>query len=400
MNIVHRLSSTLLTWKVAALVALTLAMFVLLPAVALAQSPPATPDTVTVTRADGTLTVSGYAVSDATKYHITYSSDGGQSWSAASDNHAGASIVINGADNSKSYIVGVRAGNDNGWSGWRNSSSVGPYTPPTPPATPSSVSVSRADGTLTVSGYAVTGATKYHITYSSNGGYSWAAAADNHSGASITISNADNSKSYIVGVRAGNDAGWSGWRNSSSVDPYTPPTATPTPTPTPAPTTPPATPSTVTVTRGNGTLEVSGYAVTGATKYHITYSGDDKRTWTAASDNHTGGSITISDIYNGGTYYVAVRAGNSAGWSGWRNSAASAPTNPPGIIVQDTSGNAITALTVPEGGEATYQVMLASQPAAYVEVCIGLSVRDRNDSSITFKGQPAGTVAIKVPFTS
>ena len=398
MNIAHRLSSTRLTWKVAALLALTLAML-LLPAVALAQSPPATPDTVTVTRGDGTLTVSGYAVTGATKYHITYSSDGGQSWSAASDNHTGASITISGVDNSKTYIVGARAGNDAGWSGWRNSSSVGPYTPPAPPATPSAVSVSRADGTLTVSGYAVSGATKYHITYSGNGGYSWSAAADNHSGASITISGADNSKSYIVGVRAGNSAGWSGWRNSSSVGPFTPPSATPTPTPTPAPTTPPATPSTVTVTRGEGTLEVSGYAVTGATKYHITYSGDGKKIWTAASSSHTASSITISDIYNGGTYYVAVRAGNDAGWSGWRNSAASAPTNPPGIIVQDTSGNAITTLSVPEGGEASYQVMLASQPAAYVEICIGLSVRDRNDSSITFKGQPTGTVAIKLPFT-
>ena len=96
---------------------------------------------------------------------------------------------------------------------------------------------------------------------------------------------------------------------------------------------------------------------------------------------------------------MAVRAGNSAGWSGWRNSAASAPTATPGIIVQDSSGNAITSLTVPEGGEATYQVKLASQPDAYVEICIGLSVRDRNDGSITFKGEPAGTVAVKVPFT-
>ena len=392
----HALFSTRLTWRLAALFALTLAALILLPGIALAQSPPATPASFTVTRANGTLTASGYAVANATKYHITYSSNGGGSWSLAAYNHTGASITINNADNSKSYIVGVRAGNDSGWSGWRNSSSVAPLS--APPATPSSVSVSRADGTLTVSGYTVTGATKYHITYSTNRGISWNAASDNHTGSSITINNIDNSKPYMTAVRAGNTAGWSGWRNSSTAGPFTPPTATPTPTPAP-PTSPPATPSTVTVTRGEGTLEVSGYAVTGATKYHITYSSDGKKSWNAASGNHTASSITISDIYNGGTYYVAVRAGNDAGWSGWRNSAASAPTNPPGIIVQDTSGNAITALSVPEGGEASYQVMLASQPAAYVEICIGLSVRDRNDSSITFKGQPTGTVAIKLPFT-
>ena len=63
------------------------------------------------------------------------------------------------------------------------------------------------------------------------------------------------------------------------------------------------------------------------------------------------------------------------------------------------ASNTMSALSVPEGGEASYRVRLASKPAGYVEVCIGLSVRDRNDSSITFKGEPQGTVAIKVPFT-
>ena len=377
--------------------ALLVAGVMLVAAPVAAQSPPGTPASVTVTRGDGTVTASGYAVSGATKYHVTYSSDGGASWSLAASAHPGNSITINNADNAKSYIVGVRAGNDAGWSGWRNSASAGPYTPPSPPATPTSVNVTRADGTLTASGYAVSDATKYHVTYSSDGGQSWSAASDNHAGTSITISGADNSKSYIVGVRAGNDAGWSGWRNSASVGPYTPPAPTPTPTPTPAPD-PPDTPSSVTITRGDGTVTASWPAVSGATKYHITYSANGKRNWTAASDSHTGTSITIN-ANNGKTYYVAVRAGNDAGWSGWTNSAASAPTETPGIIVQDSNGNAITALSVPEGGEATYQVKLASKPDAYVEICIGLSVRDRNDSSITFKGEPNGTVAIKVPFT-
>ena len=360
-----------------------------------AQSPPATPSSVTLTRADGTVTASWPAVSGATKYHVTYSSDGKQSWTAASGSHTSNSISFN-ADNGKSYIVGVRAGNGAGqWSGWRNSPSIGPYTPPNPdptptpeldpdpPATPSSVTVTRADGTVTASGYAVSNATKYHVTYSSNGGQSWTAASDNHNGTTITISNADNAKTYIVAVRAGNSGGWSGWRNSDPAGPYV---------------TAPGAPASVTVTRGDGTITASWDAPAGATKYHVTYSANGKRTWTAASDNHTSSSITIT-ANNGKTYHVAVRAGNSAGWSGWRNSAASAPTATPGIIVQDSSGNAITSLTVPEGGEATYQVKLASEPDAYVEICIGLSVRDRNDGSITFKGEPAGTVAIKVPFT-
>ena len=388
MNIVHKIPLTRLAWRLAALFALLAAVLAFYPPSSiLAQSPPATPSSVSLTRADGTLTATWDAASGATSYHITYSSDGKASWTLAADNHPTNSITINSIDNAKSYIVGVRAKTSGGGSGWRNSDPIAPLDPP--PATPSSVSLTRADGTLTAGGYTVSGATKYHITYSSNGGQSWAAASDNHSGASITINNADNSKTYIVGVRAGNAAGWSGWRNSSSISPFTP---TPTPTP-------PDAPSSVTVTRADGTVSASWPTVNGATKYHITYSINNKQSWTAASDNHTSSSITISGANNGKTYYLAVRAGNDAGWSGWTNSAASVPANPPGIIVQDTSGNAITALSVPEGGEASYQVKLASQPAGYVEVCIGLSVRDRNDSSITFKGESQGTVAIKVPFT-
>ena len=71
-----------------------------------------------------------------------------------------------------------------------------------------------------------------------------------------------------------------------------------------------------------------------------------------------------------------------------------------GIIVQDASGNAVTALAVPEGGEASYQVMLASRPAQDVEVCIGLSVQPNNDSDITFKGQASDVVALKLTFTA
>ena len=123
------------------------------------------------------------------------------------------------------------------------------------PATPSSVSVTRADGSLTASWPAVTDATSYHVTYSSDGMASWNLAALNHAGTSITIS-ADNAKTYVVGVRARNDSGDSGWVNSAPAGPYTPPKPDPTPEPTPPPA-PPAPPASVSVTRSAGTLEVS-----------------------------------------------------------------------------------------------------------------------------------------------
>ena len=75
-------------------------------------------------------------------------------------------------------------------------------------------------------------------------------------------------------------------------------------------------------------------------------------------------------------------------------------TTPRGIIVQDTGGNPISAISVPEGGEASYQVLLTAPPTEDVEVCVALFVRDNDDSDITFKGQAADVVSIKLTFTS
>ncbi len=187
--------------------------------------PPAAPSSVTVTRSDGALSASWPAVDGASSYHVTYSADGGASWSLAALNHPGSSITISGVDNAETYIVGVRARGDGGDSGWLNSPPAGPYIPPKAPAAPSSVTVTRTDGALGAIWPAVEGATGYHVTYTSDGGASWSLAALSHPGASITISGADNAKTYTVAVRARGAGGDSGWTNSPAAGPYTPPAA-------------------------------------------------------------------------------------------------------------------------------------------------------------------------------
>ena len=189
--------------------------------------PPATPASVTVTRADGTLTATWPAPDGAARYHITYSSDNGQSWSAAavpSDDYFASSITINNVVNTKPYIVAVRAGNSNGWSGWRNSPIAPAYKPPTgtmPPDAPTSVTLTRADGTVTATWPAVDAATSYHVGFSDDNGRTWNRGATFLTETSVTLS-ADNSKTYIVCVMSVNDNGGSEWRNSAPAGPYTP----------------------------------------------------------------------------------------------------------------------------------------------------------------------------------
>ena len=282
-----------------------------------------------MTRADGTLTVSGYGVSDATKYHITYSSDGGYGWAAASDNHTGTSSTIS-VDNSKSYIVAVRAGNDNGWSGWRNSNAIAPITPP---GTVQSLVAARSGTGIAVSwsapanngGSAITG---YDVNYSTNGAASWNRAVSGTNSTSADISNADNSVDYIISVRANNALGGGGWTNSGTIAGL-------------------GSPSSATISRAAGSVTVTWSAVSGATGYNINLSADSGGSWTRAASNATGTSATISSgIANGSSYIAAVQAVNAHGGSHWTNSGSIAGIHPPGAPTGVTAARSGTGISV------------------------------------------------------
>ena len=177
---------------------------------------PEAPASVAVTRADGALNVSWPTVAGATSYHVTYTSDNGTSWSLAAENHPENSITITGVDNALTYIVGVRAKNAAGSSGWTNSAPAATLASPEAVA---SVTAVHQGSSLAVSWPAAARADSYHVTYSGNNGTSWQLGALEHSGTSLTISGVDSSKTYIVGVRAKNAGGASGWVNSAPAAP-------------------------------------------------------------------------------------------------------------------------------------------------------------------------------------
>ena len=436
-----------------------------------ANSPPATPSSVTLTRADGSVTASWDAPAGATKYHVTYTTDGGGSWHAPVSGHTNitANSLTFNADNAKSYIVGVRAGNDHGWSGWRNSSQAGPYTPPeptptptpepqptatptpvpptptptpqpaNPPGAPASVTLTRAAGSVTADWPAVSDADKYHVTYTADGGGSWHAPVHGHTNitANTVTFNADNAKSYVVGVRAGNDHGWSGWRNSPQAGPYTPPqpTATPTPTPEPQPTatptpepeptptpTPqpqlPAAPTGLTATAGDGSVALAwnnpgDASITG---YQLQVNHTDTNTgnlsgWSAWWDVADGAatSYTLGSLTNGKEYRFKLRAVNAAG--NGKAAPAAAPwyvvarPNAPALTTSDetTDGGTLTLgnysgdwyyqVTETSGGGASAQSVNCNGPVNGGQTTVN-GLNSNTQYTITAYGNNCGGAAI------
>ena len=303
-----------------------------------AQTPPGPVSNIVLngSRTAGNLPVSWTAGSNATSYHVTYSSNGGSSWSLFALNHSGTSATITGVTDSASYIVGVRSMNDNGSSSWVNSATIGPLVDLNSQSAPGPVSNivlngSRTAGNLPVSWTAGSNATSYHITYSSNGGSSWSLFAIDHSGTSATITGVTDSASYIVGVRSKNSSGGSGWVNSAVIAPLNSLNSSPPNTP--------GDPFLQKVGRGNGTLPIAwDFKNTGNLVYDIVYSSDNKVSWSSGATNVTGTICTSGQVHvtpeisrcytlqgldNTKDYWVAVRAkwaNEHSSVSNWINS--------------------------------------------------------------------------------
>ena len=119
----------------------------------------------------------------------------------------------------------------------------------------------------------------------------------------------DNAKPYIVAVRAGNTGGWSGWRNSAVSGPSQPPAA----------------PAQVTFIRNCEGFSTSWTLSSGATGYDVNTSINNRKSWQRALSNVSHNAWIFAVWNKHKTYHIAVRARNSAGVSGWTNSAAAYP---------------------------------------------------------------------------
>ena len=303
----------------------------LLASPAAGQSPPDAPSSVKVTRGtfgEGVLNVSWSRVKGPVLYNVRYSDDGGQTWDDGPSRVSGTSASISGVNDGLPYYVAVQADSGKSASAWTQSALANVECPEghacamtdppdaeaqsNPPDAPSSITLERTGtgfrgkGTLTASWPAVSDATKYQVNYTADKGRVWKTLASEHTSNSITFE-IWNGNTYIIGVRAGNDNGWSGWTNSLESPPI----------PNPLPSNMLPGPDWVTVTRGDGTLTATWAAVSGATRYLIRYSTDFGTTFQLVTYNQISTSITMN-ANNGSTYIISVRSGKGSG-DHWNN---------------------------------------------------------------------------------
>ena len=345
--------------------------------------PPERVASVAVVRADGALEASWPAVVGADRYHVTYTHDGGASWSLAALNHPAGpntdpgtsivSITVSGVDNAFTYIVGVRARGAGGDSGWRNSPPAGPYVPPPPasppslpptlpPAVPAGLTAAAGDGSVTLSWAdpsdpGVTGY-EYRLRYAGVAWSQWTAVPGSGSSTtSHTVGGLDNGTEYRFKLRAVNADGPS--RAAPAISPWyaaavpqhpAPPPTVPPPPPSASPPSasppsalPPAVPAGLTAAAGDGSVTLSWAdpsdpGVTGY-EYRLRYAGVAWSQWAAVPGSGSSTtSHTVGGLDNGTEYRFKLRAVNADGPSRAAPAAApwyaaAVPQTPPSLTV-------------------------------------------------------------------
>ena len=324
------------------LILLLMAAFALSASPALAESAPGAVSSVSLTRGDGTVTASWDAPSGATEYHVTYSDNGGSSWTAAArpgDGHSASTITFS-VDNAKTYIVGVRAGNHVGWSTWRNSAPSGPYVPPKPAPAPSVFVERGKDGvsaTVKWTAYAGSDFSYYQVIVCSDAQYDGSSCSgtvyksgaiyDAASTGPVPVSGLDAQTGYGVILQT--------WRTGGALKSYATIPALP-----PQKPKPPATPAGLTASAGNAsaTLDWKDPADSSITGYQYQVNHNNTSTgrfsgwgaWQSIANSAGATSHTVSGLANGSEYRFKLRALNAAGAS------AAAPSADPWYVAATT----------------------------------------------------------------
>ena len=141
-------------------------------------------------------------------------------------------------------------------------------------------------------------------------------------------------------------------------------------------------------------------------EYALQQVGNDQGAWITIRDSDADTTYhLIRNLTNGTAYVIHLRVLNAGGAS----AAAQAGVTPetPTLIVQDDNGNAITDLSIPEGGEVSYQVKLGTRILIDITLYVEASDPSNNvgtryknqDPDITLKDGQLNGLQVKLTFT-
>ena len=383
------------------------------------EGPPPPVENIRVTHNGTSLTVTWDASLGATGYDVTYTDNSSGRTARAAWDHAGTSVTITcdsrypGANrdcvrSGATYSVGVRAKNDRGASGWRNSGRPPTEPQPQPPSGDSCQTQLTGDGS-------VAGFWNERCDSAARRGryahyYSFTLAAQS----TLTISLESRIDTYLLLRRGGQDGpilhrndDWGGSYNSrisetlaagtytieattyhrwesgnftlgvSGLGSTAPPQGTDPPPPVDESTAPD--PVTNIRVRHNGTsLSVEWDASARATAYDVTYYDTGaRRNWRAAW-NRAGTRLRITcDVrpehsdegcINSHTYTVGIRARNAAGTSAWTNSGRVSEGGSSGSAAPAPALSVTDATAAESSGAITFAVTLSPAAARWVYV--------------------------------
>ena len=290
---------------------------------------------------NGGSAITGYDV----RHKLSSAPDIAANWTEAANTGDELSHTIGSLANGTAYDVQVRAVNIAGDGAWSDNTDG---TPRTTPEAPTITGVTSGNATLTVTwaaptntgGSVVTGYDVRHkLTSAPDIDANWAVVANTGDDLSHMVGSLTNGTSYDVQVRAVNIAGDGAWSATTDGTPRTTPGA----------------PTISSVTPGNATLTVTwaapantgGSAITGYDVRHKLGSAQDiAANWTVVANTGDGLSHAITDLTNGTSYDVQVRAVNVAGDGAWSATSAGAPVETPGAPAAPTVTAGVGELTV------------------------------------------------------
>jgi hypothetical protein len=319
---------------------------------------PDAPGLPTAAAGDGLVTVGWLGVKDAEAYEVYLSSSGTPSAMPSKTVPGHTTVtVITGLNNRSAYTIWIKAANGYGASGYSPPVRCTPWPDTARPQVPGSVEVIPGNGRLSVAWEAAAGASSYNV-YINESTTPPALPNRTTTETNTVIEGLKNSVIYYVWVEARNNNGSSDYSLIEAGQPQ-------------QPATPPAAPGVSELIPGSGELIVRWRPVKMAESYEV---------WAGTSGNFadaskhgediSGGTTQtiITGLVNETTYYVWVKAKNSAGTSGFgpRASAkpsvfAAAPVAPSTAPLVSSGDGRLTATWTAVEGASGYEIWKNNQ---------------------------------------